>query len=129
MILHPFTAADIFWGILISLLFDVSFLMLIFYFLVCLFKLYERGDIFTLQSVRYIKKIGYTILISQIAGLFYHAAISLALTFNNPVGQRVISLGASQNNAYVIVIAIMIIFISWIMVEGCKLQEEQKYIV
>lgn len=128
-ILHPFTAFEIWWGLLISFLFSTGFTMLILYFLIGLFKLYEQGEIFTLQSVQYLKKIGYAILASQIAGLFYDAALSLALTFNNPAGQRVVTLGVNQNNAFAITTAIMIIFISWIMAEACKLREEQEYTV
>lgn len=126
---HPFTGMDIFWGLSISFLFSTSFTLLILYFLICLFKLYEQGEIFTFQSVQYLKKIGYTILVSQIAGLFNDAALSLALTFNNPVGQRATSFGINQNNLFAVITAIMIIFISWIMAEACKLQEDQQYTV
>lgn len=127
-ILHPITATDVFWGIVISILPSII-IMTILYFLINLFKLYEQGKIFTLQNVKYLKHIGITMLIGQVVNFVYEGLISFALTFHNPHGHQVSSFYFGTDDIYNIVIAIMIIVISWIMAEGCKLQDENQYTV
>lgn len=129
VIAHALTATNTALGLSTSLLFKHSFTMLILYFLIALFKLYEKGEIFAQRSVNYLKNIGYTLLIGQIANVLYDLIMSFALTFNNPPGQRYSAFTFGTGNVYVIFIALMVILISWIMSEGCKLQEEQKYTV
>lgn len=127
-ILHPITTADAFWGFLISLLPSVI-IMTILYFLIKLFKLYEQGKIFTLLNVKYIKNIGITMLIGQIVNFIYEGLITFALTFHNPAGHKVASVTFGSPDIYNILTAVMVIVISWIMAEGCKLQEENQYTV
>lgn len=127
-ILHPITATDVFWGIVISVL-PSAVIMTILYFLIKLFKLYEQGKIFTMLNVKYLKNIGVTMLIGQIVGLIYDGLISFALTFHNPPGHWVASVTFSNYDVYNILTAVMVIVISWIMEEGCKLQEENQYTV
>ncbi|MFA6408802.1 MAG: DUF2975 domain-containing protein [Gammaproteobacteria bacterium] len=127
-ILHPITTADAFWGFVIGLL-PLVVTMTILYFLTKLFKLYEKGKIFTLSNVKYIKNIGITMLIGQVVHFIYDLLISFALTFHNPAGHKVALFTFGNYDAYNIITAIMVIVISWIMAEGCKLQEESKYTV
>lgn len=127
-ILHPITATDIFWGITIGIL-PTTIVMTILYFLIKLFKSYEQGKIFTLQNVKYLKNIGITMLISQIVSFIYDGAISFALTYHNPPGHKIASITFGNYDAYNIVTAIMVIVISWVMAEGCKLQDENQYTV
>lgn len=127
-ILHPLTRADTLWGFLIGLL-PTAIEMIIIYFLIKLFKLYEQGKIFTLSNVEYLRKIGIFMLINQGAGFIYDALITFVLTMHNPRGHWSSSFTFSNHDVYNIVTAIMVIVISWIMAEGCRLQEEQKYTV
>lgn len=127
-ILHPITTTDVFWGVVIGLL-PLVVIMTIFYFLTKLFKLYEQGKIFTALNVRYIKNIGITMLIGQVVNFIYEALISFALTFHNPAGHKFSSISFGSFDMYNIITAIMVIVISWIMAEGCKLQEENQYTV
>ncbi|EKE01547.1 MAG: hypothetical protein ACD_21C00106G0007 [uncultured bacterium] len=127
-ILHPITKTDAFWGFTIGLL-PLAVTMTVLYFLVELFKLYEQGKIFTTLNVKYIRNIGITMLIGQIVNIIYDALITFALTFHNPAGHKYASVTFGGPDAYNIIIAIMIVVISWIMAEGCKLHEENQYVV
>lgn len=127
-ILHPITYADAFWGFLIGLL-PITIEMLIIYFLIRLFKLYEQGKIFTLLNVKYFRNIGICMLINQGIGFVYDVLITFVLTLHNPPGYHVASFTFNNHDAYNIVTAIMVIVISWIMAEGCKLQDEQQLTV
>ena len=73
--------------------------------------------------------IGILILAGQIIGFIHEILIGIVLTMHNPVGHRLASFNFDSYNVYFIVIAIMIILISWIMGEAVKLKEEQQYIV
>jgi hypothetical protein len=117
-----------FLGFLINLI-PLFFCMMVLYFLIGLFKLYEQMQIFSEKNVSYIRKIGWTILISQMVNPFYQALMTFTLTFNNPVGQRFVALNFSSGHLTAIFTGLLLILISWIMDEGRKLQEEQKYTV
>jgi hypothetical protein len=68
-------------------------------------------------------------LVGQVVNIIYEALISFALTFHNPAGHRVVVAGFDNLDVYNILTATMIIVISWIMAEGCRLQEENQYTV
>lgn len=97
------------------------------YYLIQLFKLYEKGSVFTRQHVHYFKKIGIVLVIYSTLGIMLSNMIFvLAATFDNPPGQRILSLGFGTTNVEVLVIAGLIILTSWIMAEGFKLKEEHE---
>lgn len=98
----------------------------ILYSLINLFKLYEKGEIFSINNVRYIRNIGYAVLITQIIDPIYQGAMGFVLTRYNPPGHRFAAITLDQTNIGVVLIALMVILISWIMAEGCKLREEQQ---
>lgn len=99
------------------------------YFLMKLFILYENAEIFSLHSVAYIRKIGYVLLIGQLINPIYDGLLTLAITWNNPHGQRIIACAIDSTNLGLILMASVTIVISWIIAEACKLREEQEYTV
>lgn len=98
----------------------------ILFSLIRLFKLYEKGEIFSINNVRYIRNIGYALLVTQIIDPVYQGAMGFVLTRYNPPGHRFASITLDQANIGVILIAFIVILISWIMAEGCRLREEQQ---
>lgn len=98
-------------------------------YLIKLFKLYEDGIIFTKKNVYYTKCIAYCILVWQILGPIREILVSLVSSWNNPPGERFITFGFSDFNVGIIFIAFVILLISKIMSEACKIQEEQTYTV
>jgi hypothetical protein len=101
----------------------------ILFALIRLFKLYEKGEIFSINNVRYIRNIGYTLLITQIIDPIYNGAMGLVLTRYNPPGHRFAAITLDETNIVIVLIALIVILISWIMSEGCKLREEQQLTV
>lgn len=98
----------------------------IIYFLIKLFQLYEKGEIFSLQNVRYIRNIGLVLLIEQVVSPIYEAVMGLVLTWGNPPGHRYASITLDGTNVGIVLTALLIILISWIMAEACQLHEEQE---
>ncbi|MFH1653229.1 MAG: DUF2975 domain-containing protein [Pseudomonadota bacterium] len=103
--------------------------MIMLYFLVKLFDLYFQGLIFTSENVRRVRQIGITLLIGQVLFPVYDGLMSLVLTMNNPVGERLLRITISHVEIVLFVIAFVIILVSWIMDEARKLNEEQALIV
>lgn len=123
-ILHPLSHLTQFYGFLIGAV-PLVWIECILYFLIQLFRLYEQGEIFSLLNVKYIKKIGYSLMIYELADVVCDGLLTFILTLGNPPGFRTIGFSLSGINATIVFLAFMIILISWIMTEGCRLREEQ----
>jgi hypothetical protein len=124
-ILHTLTIGEKIIGCLVSVI-PLAVHMLIVYSLIQLFNLYEKGEIFTMHHVKYIRHIGYALLAGQLIQPFYQFAMGLVLTLNNPPHYRFASITLDQTNMGILLTALLVILISWIMTEGCKLREEQQ---
>lgn len=96
------------------------------YFLIKLFRLYENGEIFSATNVRYIRNVGCALLVYQLLMPIRQFVLGFILTWNNPPGLGYAVMTISGTNVGIILTALIIILISWIMAEGCKLREEQQ---
>lgn len=103
--------------------------MILFYFLIKLFANYQHEKIFTIENVKLIRNVGYTMLFWQILTPIHQMLLSLALTLYNPPGYHILEVSFSSTNLAVILIAFIVILISWVMSMGHKLQEEQEYTI
>lgn len=122
-ILHPLSTSEKIYGFLLNCV-PLIIELFILYSLIKLFRLYEHNEIFSLNNVRHIRNIGYGLLAYQIVDPFYQGLMGVILTMNNPHGHRFASVTLDQSNIGIILTALMVILISWIMAEGCKLREE-----
>lgn len=96
-------------------------------FLKKIFQNYKKGHIFTLENAKKYQKLSYL--------FFLHAFITrplakifsvIATTLNNPPGHRYISVSFGTLNLETIFCGVLVIIISWIMVEAQKLQDDQQ---
>ena len=124
-ILHALSAQEKVFGFLISII-PLAINLWLIANLVKLFKLYQQGKIFLLENVCAIKRIGIALLLSQIVAPFYEAAISAVLTWNNPPGHRVSMASFDGTNVALVIAALIILLVSWVMAEACKLQNENE---
>lgn len=124
-ILHELSTTDRLLGFGISAI-PTAIALYILYSLIKLFKLYEKGEIFSINNVRYLRNIGYALLISQIISPIYEGLMGVALTWHNPPGHRFASITLNQTNVGIVFTALLVILISWVMAEGCRLREEQQ---
>lgn len=127
-ILHTLTASDKVLGLMVSMI-PTGVSLFCLYFLIKLFKLYERGEIFSALNVNYIRKIGYVLVIGQLLNPLYEALMGIVLTIQNPPGQRMFGVAFTQNNIEILIFALLLLLVSWIMAEGHKLREEQQLTV
>lgn len=111
---------------MIPILIDMSIL----YLLTRLFRLYQSHQIFSITSVRYTRRIGWMMLLYQLVEPIYVFLMMAVFTYHYPSGHYhafVPLFNIPKLTA--IVIAMLIILISWIMEEGHKIYEENSYTV
>lgn len=113
----------------LSNLIPLSFTVLSLAYLAQLFQAFERLQLFEQNNVFLLKKSARALLIGQLVFPIHLGFLSLILTYYNPVGKRMCSIGFGSQQLEMIVVALAIFLISWILKEGCKLQEETMGIV
>lgn len=123
-IMVPLTNSIKLWGYLISFI-PVGVSMVTCWLFVKLFSCYERGEVFTFQSIGYLKKIGLVLIVGVFLTAIYQVLITLAMTIHNPVGHRLIQVGISMGMVRDLITAGLVFLIGHIMKEGLKVREEQ----
>jgi hypothetical protein len=102
----------------------------IIYLLSKVFHRYEIGEIFTINNAKYYYKIGIILFLDAL--LFQPISGALwvvAATISNPVGHRYIEIGIGMPNIMALLIGLLVIFISWVMIEGSRIHDEQQLII
>jgi hypothetical protein len=108
----------------------IGFLSLSFIMLRSIFRNYKKGQIFTSANAIYYKYLGYLFIINALLiQPLSRAIIVYAMTFTNGPGNRSISLTFGTDNIENIFCGLMIIVISWVMLEASKLHDEQKFTI
>ncbi len=92
--------------------------------LVKLFSLYSQGLIFTAGNSVCYRRAAWALLFGELIYPLTQVAVTFVATMNNAVGERMISVNIDDANVGNIVIACVILAISWVMDEGRKLQDE-----
>lgn len=99
------------------------------YQLIRLFRFYEQAEIFTEQTVGCLRTLGRLLIGLFLAGIVQEPLMSVALTLQNPPGQRMLTFGLNSDNLTVLLFGGVVVLIAWVMDEGRKLQEEQRLTV
>lgn len=118
--LFPITPAIRLQGFFVSLI-PTLILMALQYYLIKLFYCYERGEIFSIRTVTYIRNIGVVLLAQVIFQIIYVILMNLVLN-----GTNISNINFSSVNLSVLLLALMIILNSWITAEGFKLHQEDQ---
>jgi hypothetical protein len=107
--------------------------VLIYVFLALLFTEYTKGNIFSEKALRLIRNIGCLVLAGTLLSLIYSFITYFLLPDQFPIIKRklqgIMIYGPIGYSLRFITGGIFIIFISWIMNMGKKLEDEQKYTV
>lgn len=122
-ILHPLSVNDRALGFIIGAV-PIALLVFLFYSLSSLFRRFYAGEIFSLQVVHVFKRIGYLLLAYEVVDTLFDGLMAVAMTWHNPTGYRYFELSFSGVNGAMILTAVIVLLISGIMAEACKLEEE-----
>jgi hypothetical protein len=102
-----------------------------------LFRFYERGLIFTNETIRCIKTLGILCVINWVLTSAYHVlsrwsaspADVTVKTVESGFGMGFFSFSIVGINVGLLLAGVIIVIIAWIMDEGRKIQEEQELTV
>ena len=102
----------------------IGITVFIFHQLSKLFRLYEQGYLFEEENIRLIRSISVFMIIGELIQLIYQPMMTLALTMNNPVGERFISISIGTSNVSTLMTGIIIFVASWIVKEAQQLKSD-----
>lgn len=94
-----------------------------------LFRLYADGIVFSIDNVKYFRRLGYVFIAAVIANAIFTPLISLVITSSNPAGERALVAQFGIVDLYTLIAGGIILVIAWVMKEGSKLKDEQEYTV
>lgn len=94
-----------------------------------LFRLYEKGLIFTELNVDCFRSLGRTLIVWVVCDVVRRTLLGIVLTMNNPPGKRMLVLGLDSGDFTGVFVGIVVLIISWVMDEARKIQEDQALIV
>lgn len=89
-----------------------------------LFSRFEKLDFFSDRTVRYIRQIGFVLVISLIIHPFYITLHSYILSMPNSMGQRVVVFAYGPNEIKILFLALISFLAAHIMEEGRRVYEE-----
>ena len=94
-----------------------------------LFRSFARGEIFTEAAARKLRRLGIVVTAIAPTMIIARTAAVLALTIENPDGERVLAIGISGTDFAIAVIGILLSVIGWIMLEAARIAEENRQFV
>ena len=97
--------------------------------LIRLFKNYENMQLFTLDNAITYHQLGRSLLLWVVCGFIYGGIMSVVLSFNNPPGERVISLSFTGIDFLALICAFLVMVISRVMQKGYSLAEENSHTI
>lgn len=124
-VLHPLSLLERSCGFVVGLL-PLSIDLLFLYYLIRLFTNFQNTEVFSTNNVDYIRKAGLVLLFGQLVNPIYQVLIGVVVTLGNPPGHRMAAITLDQTNIGVVLLAMLIILISWLVAEGYKLRQEQQ---
>lgn len=94
-----------------------------------LFLLYSEGTMFGERNVAALRNLGLSLIFFGVAQLLLNPLLSLALTFGNAPGRRVVTVGISSGVVVAAIVGGVLLVIAWVMDEARKTHEEQSLTV
>ncbi len=94
-----------------------------------LFLGYARGEIFTSAAARRLGGIGLLLLLAVGGGVLAHTLTVLALTWENPPGQRQLAVSLSSHDFGLTVLGLLLMVIGWILAEAARIADENRQFV
>lgn len=105
-------------------------LLISLFYLKIIFKNYQNGKIFNIKNAVLYRRLGVLFLIDALLiSPLNQALIVLAVTLTNSPGHRYLAVSFGTPNLASLFYGIIVIIVSWVMLEASKIYEEQKLII
>lgn len=89
-----------------------------------LFDRYRHHEILTNACARHISRIGQWLMVTSVLALLLPTLQMLALTYDNPPGTRMLTIGISSNTVAVFLIAGLLTVIGWALSDAAQIADE-----
>lgn len=99
------------------------------YFLRRAFANFARGELFNPINSRDLRRFSILLLIQALVTPLHFALSSMLLSINHPAGQKMLSISFGGNEFRAVGVALVLWVMSNLLVEGCKLQTENRQFV
>lgn len=94
------------------------------------FRNYGKGEIFNIFNARHYKYLGWLFFLDAlITKPLSSMLMVLAITLTYPPGHRYIQIGFGTPTLGSLFCGVLVLVISWVMLEASKLQEEQQFVI
>jgi len=90
---------------------------------------FAKGELFTLANSTSLRYFAWLLLAQAIAAPIHYALATLVLSLNHPAGTKMLSLSIGSSELSHIALAMILWVISQLLVEACKLQNENRQFV
>ena len=128
-LLHPLQWQDQCLGLLISLM-PLSLLIAGCMQMIRLFSRYKAGHLFTDVNARCFQRLaGLLFAWVFLIQFIYQALLTVALTWHNPIGHRILAISFDQNDILMLFAAVIIFLLGKIMAIAAQLQDEQQRMI
>ena len=107
----------------------LSFTVLALVRLSGVFRRYSRGEIFSQSTADGLAAVGVWATAAVVAKLVMMPAMSVAMTYDNPPGERMLSIALSSNDFIFLVIAVTFLVLAWVMSEARRISDDLSQIV
>ena len=125
---YPLTALNRLAALVVTLL-PISAVVYGLTVMIRLLRLYQQGHIFSAPNVACFRDLGRAMILLAGAGFLSVPLYGLALTFNRPPGQSLLTIGLSSDHLMTLFLGGVLLLISWVMDEGRQLAEDNALIV
>ncbi len=89
-----------------------------------LFHNYSMNRIFTTENVMIYRKLSITLFALALGNIFTTPLLSLALSFQNPVGSRFVTVSFGTTEILTLLVGFIVMTISYVMKKGAELELE-----
>lgn len=106
-----------------------SIIMYALSLLIQLFKNYENNEIFSYKNALAYQKLGYCVFYWVLGSIIHNTLLSLIISFNNPPGERMITVSFVGIDFLTIVFGLVVLIVSWVMKEAYLIANENSHTV
>lgn len=105
-------------------------LLISLFILRAIFKNYQKGEVFSIRNAIQYRRLGILFLFDALLiKSLSQTLLVLAVTFTNPPGHRYLTVSFGTPHLTYLFYGILVIIVSWVMLEASKLHDEQKFTI
>jgi hypothetical protein len=91
-----------------------------------LFGRYRQGDVFGPQALRHMRGLGWSMVGLALAQPLLRALMSVAISWGNPPGKRMLQLTVGSNDYALLLLALVLVALGRVMAEAARVAEENE---